>query len=130
MWVQFLHWEDALEESMATHSSIVAWRNPWTEEPGGLWSLGLRRVGHDWATAQCMTIILNMFICLLAISVCSLEKCPWKSGCLFSYYWVVYIYICLKICFEIFSPIMWPFKFFYVGSLYDFGFLYSEKSLP
>ena len=36
-----------LEESMATHSSILAWRIPWTEEPGGLESIGLQRVGHD-----------------------------------------------------------------------------------
>ena len=48
--VQSLGQEDPLEEGMATHSSILAWRIPWTEEPGGLQSLGLRRVGHDWAT--------------------------------------------------------------------------------
>ena len=35
-WVQFLGWEDPLEEGMATHSSILAWRSPWTKEPGGL----------------------------------------------------------------------------------------------
>ena len=39
--------EDSLEESMATHSSIPAWRIPWTEEPGGLQSVGSQRVGHD-----------------------------------------------------------------------------------
>ena len=39
-WVQFLGWEDPLEKGMATHSSILAWRIPWTEEPGGLQSLG------------------------------------------------------------------------------------------
>ena len=43
----FLGLEDLLEEGMATHSSILAWRIPWTEEPGGLWSMGLERVGHD-----------------------------------------------------------------------------------
>ena len=42
--------EDPLEEEMATHSSILAWGNPWTEEPGGLQSTGLQRVGHDLAT--------------------------------------------------------------------------------
>ena len=42
--------EDPLEEGMATHSSILAQRVPWTEEPGGLESMGLQRVGHDWAT--------------------------------------------------------------------------------
>ena len=39
--------EDPLEEGMAAHSSILAWRIPWTEEPGGLQSMGLQRVGHD-----------------------------------------------------------------------------------
>ena len=41
-WVQFLVWEDPLEKGMATHSSILAWRIPWTEEPGGLQSMGLQ----------------------------------------------------------------------------------------
>ena len=46
-WVQSLGWEDALEKGMATHSSILAWRIPWTGEPGGLQSMGLQRVEHD-----------------------------------------------------------------------------------
>jgi len=46
-WVQSLGWEDPLEEGVATHSSILAWRIPWTEEPGGLQSMGSHRVGHD-----------------------------------------------------------------------------------
>ena len=46
-WVCSLAWEDILEEEMATHSSILAWKIPWTEEPGGLHSMGLQRVGHD-----------------------------------------------------------------------------------
>ena len=45
--VQFLGQEDPLEEGMAIHSSILAWRSPWTEEPGGLQSIGLQRIGHD-----------------------------------------------------------------------------------
>ena len=45
-------WEDPLEEGLATHSSILAWRIPWTEEPGGLWSMGRQRVGQDWETRQ------------------------------------------------------------------------------
>ena len=45
--VRFLGQEDPLEEGMATHSRIVAWRIPWTEEPGGLQSMGLQRVGHN-----------------------------------------------------------------------------------
>ena len=46
-WVQSLGWENPLEEGMATHFSILAWRIPWTEEPSELQSMGLQRVGHD-----------------------------------------------------------------------------------
>ena len=49
MWVPSLGWEDPLEEEMATHSSILFWEIPWTEEPGGLQSMRLKRLGHDWA---------------------------------------------------------------------------------
>ena len=42
-----LGWEDPLKEEKATHSDILAWEIPWTEEPGGLWSTGSQRVGHD-----------------------------------------------------------------------------------
>ena len=45
--VQSLGWEDPLEKEMATHSSILAWRMPWTKEPGGLQSMGSQRVGED-----------------------------------------------------------------------------------
>ena len=45
--VRFLGQEDPLEKEMVTHSSILAWKIPWTEELGGLQSLGLQRVGHD-----------------------------------------------------------------------------------
>ena len=47
IWVQSLGWEDPLEKGMATHSSILAWRIPWTEEPGGVQSMVLQRVRHD-----------------------------------------------------------------------------------
>ena len=46
-WVQSLGWEDSLEKGMATHSSILAWRIPWTEEPGKLQSMGSQRLGHN-----------------------------------------------------------------------------------
>ena len=49
-WVQSPGREDPLEKEMATHSSILVWRIPWTEEPGGLQSRGLQRVGLDWVT--------------------------------------------------------------------------------
>ena len=53
MQVQFLGWEAPLEKDMATHPSILAWKMPWTEEPGGLQSTGSQRVGHDWVTFTC-----------------------------------------------------------------------------
>ena len=46
-WVRSLGWENPLEKGMATHPSILAWRIPWTEELGGLQSMGLQRVRHD-----------------------------------------------------------------------------------
>ena len=50
-WVQSLGWEDLLEKEMATHSSVLAWKTPRAEEPGGLQSKGLQRVGSDWVTS-------------------------------------------------------------------------------
>ena len=49
-WVQSLGWEDPLKKEMATHSNILAWRIPWTKEPGKLQPIGSQRVKHDWAT--------------------------------------------------------------------------------
>ena len=46
-WIRSMSWEDPLQEGMATHSSILIWRIPWTEEPGGLQSIGLQRARHD-----------------------------------------------------------------------------------
>ena len=49
-WVRSLGQKDPLEKGMATHSSILDWRIPWTEEPSRLYSMGSQRIGHDWAT--------------------------------------------------------------------------------
>ena len=57
-WVQFLGQEVPLEKEMATHSSILAWRIPWTEEPGRLQSMGSQRVGHNLAP--------SFFLCSIA----------------------------------------------------------------
>ena len=54
-WVQSLGWEDPLEEDMATHSSTLVWRIPWTEEPGRLQSMGLQRVRHKDVTEKLST---------------------------------------------------------------------------
>ena len=66
MWIQSLGQEDLLEEEMATHSSISAWRIPQSEEPGRLQPMGLQRVGHNWAhTANTTTqnsVIRNQHI--------------------------------------------------------------------
>ena len=52
MWVQTLGWEDPLEKETATHFSILTWEIPWTEETGGLQSMGWQRARHDLATYQ------------------------------------------------------------------------------
>ena len=64
-WVRSLGWEDPLEKEMATHSSILAWRIPWMEEPGGLQSTGSQRVEHDWATSLSFSLVAKWeTICL------------------------------------------------------------------
>ena len=57
MWVQSLGGEDPLEKEMTTCSSILAWEIPWTEEPGGLQSMGSQRVGHDLVTEHACTLL-------------------------------------------------------------------------
>ena len=60
MWVRSVGREDPLEKEMTTHSSILAWRIPWTEEPGGLQSMGSQRVGDDWSSLA-QHILLSVF---------------------------------------------------------------------
>ena len=60
IWVWSLGGEDPLEKEMATHSSVLAWEIPWTEEPGRLQSMGLQRVGHDLVTKHTRTYIVAM----------------------------------------------------------------------
>ena len=62
MGVQSLGWEDPLEEGMATHSSILAWRIPWTEGPGELQSMGLQRVRKDWSGLAPANVNLKLLI--------------------------------------------------------------------
>ena len=57
IWVRSLGWEDLLEKEMATHSSILAWKIPWMEEPGRLQSIGSQRIRHDWVTSMKMASI-------------------------------------------------------------------------
>ena len=58
-WVRSLGREDPLEKEMVTHSSILAWRIPWTEKPGRLQSTGSQRVGHDWVTSLIKDICIG-----------------------------------------------------------------------
>ena len=77
-WVWSLGWEDPLEEGMATHSIILAGKISWTEEPGGLWSMGLQRVRHNWSEwTHTHTRTHHMFIddCKYAATK-SLQSCP------------------------------------------------------
>ena len=63
-WVQSLGQEDPLEKGMTTHTNILAWRIPWTEEPGGLQSMGLQRVGHNLETNTfCETVDEDLEAC-------------------------------------------------------------------
>ena len=59
-WVSSLGWEDLLEKEMATHSSILAWKIPWTEKPGRLQSMGSQRFGHNWATSLSLSLSLSL----------------------------------------------------------------------
>ena len=69
-WVQFLGGEDPLEKEMATHSSILAWRIPWTEEPGGLQSIG----SQEWDTTERLSLLLLLyaleFFCCYSLGIC------------------------------------------------------------
>ena len=78
MWVQSLGWEGPLEKEMATHSNILAWETPWTEGPGGLQSMGLQRVGHDWATKNIDVLWNYFFPCSLSLFLLkfTLLQCP------------------------------------------------------
>ena len=82
MRVLSLIWEDPLEEGMATHSSILAWRIPWIEEFGGLQSIGSQRVGHDWSDLACMhahtsKVMLKILQAIYPSTVCE----PRNSRC-------------------------------------------------
>ena len=67
IWVWSLGWEESLEEEMATHSSILAWRIPWTEEPGGLQAMGSQRVRCDLVTKQQQKQQTKLFCTMLCV---------------------------------------------------------------
>ena len=83
-----LDWEEPLEKGMTTHSGILAWRIPWTEDPGGLQSLGSQRAKHNWATntfADCRGWPSPSLNCFYFSRTGSLWKdlCDWVDQCLF-----------------------------------------------
>ena len=90
-WARILGGEDPLEEEMATHSSILAWRIPWTEEPGGQQSIGSQRVQYDWATNSFLPFCLPLptfsspktmqasFLDLLALFLCVYDDLGWPK---------------------------------------------------
>ena len=75
--VQYLGWEHPLEKGMATHSSILAWKIPWTEESGELQSLGLQRVRHDWANKRIPSLQWD-WLSLEHLWAIDLER-PWEE---------------------------------------------------
>ena len=75
-WVQSLGQEDPLEKEMATHSSILAWKVPWTEEPSRLQSMGLQRVRHDWASSLSLSHSLG----ILQARILEWVACPFSRG--------------------------------------------------
>ena len=80
-WVQSLGQEDPLEKETATHSSILAWRISWTEEPGGLQSMGSQRVGHDWATSHTHTLFQIIFLFRLLQNIEQSSLCYTEGPC-------------------------------------------------
>ena len=96
-----LGWEDPLEKEMATHCSILAWEIPWMEEPGRLQSMGLQRVGHNWAT--------NTHTCAPGGVGCWLKK---KSYCFphlvnfvfcLQFFALHFFFSLLKVCSKLFN---------------------------
>ena len=76
-WVWSLGREDPLEKEMAIHSSTIAWKIPWTDEPDKLQSTGLQRVGHDWATSLYGLLLLFFFNHFCSISRYTLHSIMW-----------------------------------------------------
>ena len=88
MWIRTLGWEDSLEEGMATHSSILAWRIPWTEDPGGLQFTESQRVRRDWATNIRREI--NLAVTEWKITNSSGRILTNLSALMFTYFWLSY----------------------------------------
>ena len=77
-WVQSLGQKDLLEKEMATHSSTLAWKIPWTEEPGRLQFMGSQRVGQDWVTSLSLSLCLSLNFLMKLGRNHELVFIPWK----------------------------------------------------
>ena len=91
-----------LEESMATHSSVLAWRIPWTEEPGRLYSPWARRVEHDWNDLACMLTFVCIFI---SVAIAVHETLSHSSSKLGTHYWffpTTYLHSVAEMTFRLF----------------------------
>ena len=88
-----------MEKAMATHFSTLAWRIPEMGEPGGLLSMGLHRVGHDWSDLAVVAMIRDvehLFMYLLPIYMSSLEKCLFISPAYFIIRFIIFANSCLR----------------------------------
>ena len=100
-WVQSLGWEGPLEEERTPHSSTLAWKIPWTEEPGRQQSMGYQNVGHDWApTYTCMFPMTELqcahFLIPPSVLKCYILLCPlglWSIKCLL--FFTTFLFYCL-----------------------------------
>ena len=85
-----LSWEDPLEKELATHSSTLAWKIPWTKEPGGLQSMGLQRVWHDWATSLRSGPAFRLSCCPRGgpsqLGMSGWQKVPFSPSCQLDYH--------------------------------------------
>ena len=94
-----LCWEDPLEKGMATHSSILVWRIPWTEEPGGIQSMGSQRIGHDWETNTSHSLQITWGYCLVALGTTWLVSGPFcHKEQLASRNFLVFLFSALDTC--------------------------------
>ena len=129
IWVQSLSREDPMEKGMATHSSIPAWRIPWTEEPGGLQYKGSPSVRHDWATTTLDILRLqhyNSNLCPIVTWFSSLCVCDLSSFYKDTNHWVwelPYIKDDILISYYI-SEILFPNNIIFWGSEWIFFGLY------
>ena len=108
--IQSLGWEDLLEKGMATHSSILAWRIPWTKEPGRLQSMRSQRVGHDWVPEHTHIPVFPFIHSLIRMVYLLTFENMCLFGCARSWLWHTGSSIFVEAC-GIFSCSMWTLSF-------------------